>query len=106
MITIKQLTQTAGLVIFSACLPALAHVGHGDELPWQACSQAQKNDPCKYSNSHGDQYIGNCKLFNQALMCVRNQPIVRGKVSKPAAEQLKNEASKVKVELSTPKNQD
>lgn len=70
-------------VFFSAiCTIAQAHNGHGDELPWQACSASEKNTPCEYTNSHGDIYQGNCKLFGDALMCVRNKPIVRANMSK------------------------
>lgn len=65
-----------GLTLSLACFTAAAHNGHGDELPWQACSEAKKNDPCEYMNSHKDLFRGNCKAFNEALMCVRNQPII------------------------------
>ncbi|MFT2090768.1 hypothetical protein [Paraglaciecola sp. 2405UD69-4] len=53
-----------------------AHNGHGDELPWLACNQAEKGDRCEYTNSHNDLYQGSCRVFSDALMCVRNKPIV------------------------------
>ena len=59
------------------CNAAIAHNGHGDELPWLACVEHVKNAPCEYSNSHGDLYRGHCKLFSGALMCIRNKPIIR-----------------------------
>lgn len=67
---------------------AVAHEGHGDELPWQACSALSKNDACEYSNSHGDLYKGHCKLFNEALMCVRNQPIIKTTVVSESLEEI------------------
>ncbi|MBO1254726.1 hypothetical protein J3L16_03375 [Alteromonas sp. 5E99-2] len=72
------------VIVFSGLINAIAqaHNGHGDELPWQACSTSEKNTPCEYTNSHGDIYQGNCKLFGEALMCVRNKPIVRANMSK------------------------
>lgn len=72
-------TLATGLALLISSNYANAHAGHGDELQWQACSVAEKNDPCEYQNSHGDIYRGNCKLFSEALMCVRNEPIIRAK---------------------------
>ncbi|MEP2651846.1 MAG: hypothetical protein ABJH06_07600 [Paraglaciecola sp.] len=66
------LILTLGLV----AVPAKAHNGHGDELPWQACTLAQKGDLCEYTNRHNDLYQGSCRVFSDALMCVRNKPIV------------------------------
>lgn len=71
---LKSVTIALSLGLIS--LSASAHNGHGDELPWLACAEAQKDDPCEYTNSHSDRYIGNCKVFSGALMCVRNKPIV------------------------------
>ena len=75
---ITQLSLGVAVTISLTFCPATAHNGHGDELPWQACANARKNDACEYTNSHEDKFIGNCKLFSKALMCVRNKPIIRG----------------------------
>ncbi|WP_133471747.1 hypothetical protein [Paraglaciecola marina] len=71
---VKSVTIALSLGLLS--LSVSAHNGHGDELPWQACADAQKDEACQYTNSHNDRYIGNCKVFSGALMCVRNKPIV------------------------------
>ncbi|MEP0174743.1 MAG: hypothetical protein ABJH28_11480 [Paraglaciecola sp.] len=71
---LKSVTIALSLGLLS--LSVSAHNGHGDELPWQACEEAEKDDTCEYTNSHNDRYIGNCKVFSGALMCVRNKPIV------------------------------
>lgn len=46
------------------------------EAPWDACESAEKSQECSYSNEEGDLYRGTCQIFSEALMCVRNQPIL------------------------------
>jgi hypothetical protein len=85
---LKKVLSSAGggLTLSLACFTAVAHNGHGDELPWQACSEAKKNDSCEYTNSHKTLFRGNCKAFNEVLMCVRNQPIIQVEDSSTKAE--------------------
>jgi hypothetical protein len=76
---LKKVLSSAGvcLTLSLACVTVAAHNGHGDELPWQACSEAKKNDSCEFTNSHKTLFRGNCKAFNEVLMCVRNQPLIQ-----------------------------
>jgi hypothetical protein len=56
-----------------------AHDSHTHTAPWQACESLQKTDQCSYTNGDGDLFKGTCQLFNEVLMCVRNQPIIHVK---------------------------
>lgn len=71
-----QASRALVLILFSACsLTVNAHdLIH--EAPWNACESAQKSQECAYTNGEGDLYRGTCQLFSEALMCVRNQPIL------------------------------
>ncbi|QDE31892.1 hypothetical protein [Shewanella polaris] len=63
-------------VLCSTCLPALAHEEHVFKAPWNACADAVKTQQCAYTNVNGDLFKGTCRVFSEALMCVRNQPII------------------------------
>jgi hypothetical protein len=74
---LKLLNTMAILVTLClSCLPALAHEEHVFKAPWNACADAVKTQQCSYTNVNGDLLKGTCRVFNEALMCVRNQPII------------------------------
>lgn len=75
--TLKQLSLLGVACIL--CSPSFAHEGHGSKEPWDACATTKIHDQCSFSNADGDIYQGTCKKFNDALMCVRNRPIIRAK---------------------------
>ena len=64
---------SAYLMAFSISLGAHEMVY---EAPWEACEEAVRSDQCAYQNGDGDLFRGTCQSFNEALMCVRNQPII------------------------------
>jgi hypothetical protein len=77
--TARQLL-TAALAVAMVLLgtPVRAHDGHHSPVPWQACEDKQLDEPCEYRNTAGDLYRGSCREMQQQLLCVRNQPIVKG----------------------------
>ncbi len=64
--------MTAALLLVAA---ALAHGGHASELPWSACADASLGDTCSW-DAHDVRYRGTCRRVSDALLCVRNQPLV------------------------------
>ncbi|GGP99557.1 hypothetical protein [Shewanella ulleungensis] len=72
------------LTLTSTCLSAFAHEEHVFKAPWDACADAIKTQQCAYTNAHGDLFKGTCRVFNEALMCVRNQPIITAEKVTPA----------------------
>ena len=67
------------LFIISLNFTLYAHEGHGHKAQWEACDKKQKEDTCSYTNGEHDLFQGTCQYFNEALMCVRNKPIVKAK---------------------------
>lgn len=64
------------------------------EAPWSACEEAARSDQCSYSNDNGDLYQGTCQSFNDALMCVRNKPIVYANTMALANEKQHNQSAR------------
>jgi hypothetical protein len=81
------------LLILSNTPSVNAHQGQTHKAPWQSCEGAQKEDKCSYTNHSGDLYKGSCQLFSEALMCVRNEPIIYA--NKPSAEDRSTINSKI-----------
>lgn len=66
------------LIIFALVIrPAAAHAGHGPTLAWEVCAGSALGDTCSWRNDRHDLYRGSCRSMSDALVCVRNQPIVR-----------------------------
>ncbi len=69
-------------------LSTSAVFAHGihNKAPWAACEAQERGASCAYTDGHDDLYRGSCQLISNALLCVRNQPIVRqeGHASHPA----------------------
>ena len=58
----------------------------------------QIKDACSYTNGDKDLFKGSCQLFNEALMCVRNEPIIHFEdLSKEAQKKVVSEASKTSL---------
>jgi len=70
------------LTIALAACASYAHDGHNSPVPWQACDNKHPGDPCEYSNTSQDLYRGSCREVEHKLLCVRNQPIVKGCVDR------------------------
>jgi hypothetical protein len=79
MTLIKAVLAVFVIVIFFRVSSVNAHESHTHTAPWQACEDKQKADLCSYTNGDGDLFKGTCQLFNEVLMCVRNQPIIHVK---------------------------
>lgn len=76
MIKILNLLMIMTLVMFLSISLANAHDSHSHQAPWQACADKQKSQDCSYKNGAGDLFKGSCQLFSEALLCVRNKPII------------------------------
>ena len=63
-------------VIFATSL-VRAHDSNFSQEPWSVCEAREINDSCAFTNSKEDLYRGTCQSMSGALICVRNQPIVR-----------------------------
>ena len=57
---------------------AFAHSSIINNKAWQVCENQAKSDACEYTDNHEDIYRGSCQLMSEKLLCVRNQPIVKG----------------------------
>lgn len=64
-----------GALCITFSTTAIAHDGHTNDKPWLACDARQIGDSCAYKNSANDVYRGTCRLMQEHLICVRNQPI-------------------------------
>lgn len=74
MIAKLQRSVAVFAVVFFAALPAAAHLGHGNPLPWRACDGKALSTPCAWE--HDDTvYRGTCQDMGGPLLCVRNQPL-------------------------------
>lgn len=81
--TTRNLAVALG-VCATACLATLlwappiahAHQGHTDRAPWDACATRVLDDPCEWTDRAHARYIGTCRQVADALLCVRNQPVV------------------------------
>jgi len=54
---------------------AHAHGGHTSTLPWDACAGAQLSAACSWEAADL-LHRGTCRGAEEALLCVRNQPLV------------------------------
>lgn len=52
-----------------------SHNGQPNLLPWHACEEKALDNECSYKTSTKI-YNGSCRSINNALMCVRNQPLI------------------------------
>ena len=71
---------------------ASAHGNH-NQAPWQACESAERNAACSFEDGHGSLYKGTCQSFNDKLMCVRNQPVVKNKPNDDGDESRQHRAN-------------
>lgn len=58
------------------CVSAIAHDGHTHKVAVAACVEKQVSNDCGYVMGSENFYQGTCQQFGDALMCVRNKPIV------------------------------
>ena len=86
------------LTILACTSSASAHDSHTHQAPWQACAEKQIKKACSYTNGDEDLFKGSCQLFNEVLMCVRNEPIIHFEdLSKEAQKEVVSEASKTSL---------
>ncbi len=52
------------------------HDGHHTAQAWKACETKSVGATCNYIMQTDQLYKGSCRQMTQALMCVRNQPIL------------------------------
>ena len=70
-------TIVGGVLLFAgASRPALAHDGHTDRAPWDACSGRSLGERCAWDDAAHDLHIGTCRGVVQSLVCVRNRPVL------------------------------
>lgn len=63
------------VLVFLSINNAYAHdIDHS--APWDACEDLEKSAQCAYVVDEKDLYRGTCQIFQEHLMCIRNQPIV------------------------------
>ncbi|ASJ73021.1 hypothetical protein IMCC3135_14680 [Granulosicoccus antarcticus IMCC3135] len=55
-----------------------AHSSIINNKAWEVCEKQVRSDSCEYTDNHEDIYRGTCQLMSEKLLCVRNQPIVKG----------------------------
>ncbi|MGJ8668788.1 MAG: hypothetical protein ACSHXK_04790 [Oceanococcus sp.] len=67
----------AGFILTVLSVSAANAHGNSNMAPWEACKAQERGAACSFQDGHGDEYRGSCQLFSDALMCVRNQPIIR-----------------------------
>jgi len=89
------------LTILACTSSASAHDSHTHQAPWQACAEKQIKEACSYTNGDEDLFKGSCQLFNEALMCVRNEPIIHVKALAKAAEKEAKKTAESKVTEAT-----
>lgn len=73
-----------GMLVLLAVLPfgtLSAHSGAANNAAWDACDNKPRSTACEYTGFHGEQYRGTCQLIAEHMMCVRNQPIEKPKIS-------------------------
>jgi len=78
--------RNIAIVLFLSYLNSMsvfAHSGHVHEEAIAACEQQLPGDACSYILNKSKRYVGNCQIFNAALLCVRNQPIESVSAEKP-----------------------
>jgi hypothetical protein len=69
---------------WTAVLPlASAHQGHSDRAPWEACDDRALGSPCHWENEAHALHIGTCRSVADALVCVRQRPVVRVDPARP-----------------------
>ncbi|WP_426359847.1 hypothetical protein ACPUVO_06375 [Pseudocolwellia sp. HL-MZ19] len=88
-------------VLLAGISSANAHDSHTHQAPWQACADKQIKEACSYTNGDEDLFKGSCQLFNEALMCVRNEPIIHVKALAKAAEKEAKQTAESKVTEAT-----
>lgn len=66
----------AVVLLASASRPALAHSGHTDRAPWDACSGRSLGERCAWDDAAHDLHVGTCRSVAQSLVCVRNKPVI------------------------------
>ncbi len=66
--------------VFSVLIPfrTQAHSEGGISKKARAvCEGKEKSASCEYKNHNGDLYRGSCQKAIDALLCVRNKPIIK-----------------------------
>lgn len=57
-------------------VPAAAHSGTANRLPWEICETATLGDTCEFVDHHDMVNRGTCRSSGGALTCVRHKPLV------------------------------
>ena len=79
-----------GVVSLLCTFIVTAHDSNSHTAPWQSCETKKVAQSCEYTNGKNDLYKGTCQTFNNARMCVRNQPIIYSKSNVENVKLFKN----------------
>ena len=64
--------------------PSEAHAGHSSRAPWDACIGRASGAACEWDDAAHYRYVGTCRRFSDALLCVRQQPVIAPGAVPPA----------------------
>lgn len=59
-----------------ASVPAEAHSGTANRVPWDVCQSATLGDTCEFVDHHKMVNRGTCRSSGGALLCVRHKPLI------------------------------
>jgi hypothetical protein len=56
--------------------PVEAHAGHSSRAPWDACAGRSSGEACAWEDAAHLRFVGTCRRFSDALLCVRQRPVI------------------------------
>jgi hypothetical protein len=81
-------TAAAWALVGAAALlaphPSEAHAGHSDRAPWDACAGRASGAPCAWDDAAHFRFVGSCRRFSDAMLCVRQRPVMVPSEATPA----------------------
>ncbi len=91
MKTLTGQMAAAMLLVLMAAPTAMAHQGHTNSAPWEACHEHSLGDLCAWNDTEGSLYQGTCRDVGKSLLCIRNKPIQKAS-AKPHTDDHKLQA--------------
>jgi hypothetical protein len=64
--------------------PIEAHEGHSDRAPWDACAGRASGAACTWEDAAHFRFVGSCRSFSDAMLCVRQRPVMVPSEAPPA----------------------
>lgn len=62
-------------LLFALTNHAVAHQGHSQRAPWDACQERALSQVCSWTDSAHNLHEGTCRHMRGDLICVRHKPI-------------------------------